>query len=408
MLYNHFTEKLLNLQGVIIKKVENIKNINHIYIEMPGTEHVCPVCGEKTKYIHDYRCRTIKDLPAFDQEVILFYRQRRYICKQCGKRFSEHNPFVPKYYQMTRRLINKVLEKTEDVCSYTSISKELNISVSTVIRIFDSITHLSPNELPEAVAIDEFKGNTGDEKYQAILTNPITGEVLDILSDRKQGHLIKYLKQYDIENRSNVKFFVSDMWKPYHELAQAFFKNATYLVDKYHYVRQIIWAFEKTRKRIQKKYGKQYRLAFKNSKRILTKRQCKLKEEQRERVDALLYINDELRTAYYLKEAFYTILDCEDRQTAKKMMAEWVYMAQDSGLSEYYECSNTLINWQTEILNTFDYPYSNGFTEGCNNKIKVLKRNAYGYRNFKRFRNRILHIFAYQKRRNADNLKEVA
>lgn len=75
---------------------------------------------------------------------------------------------------------------------------------------------------------------------------------------------------------------------------------------------------------------------------------------------------------------------------------------------EYYECSNTLINWQTEILNTFDYPYSNGFTEGCNNKIKVLKRNAYGYRNFKRFRNRIMHIFAYQKRKNEDNLKEAA
>ena len=375
---------------------------------MPVTEHICPVCGEKTKYIHDYRCRSIKDLPAFDKGVILFYRQRRYSCHNCGKRFAEDNSFVPKYYQMTRRLINKILEKTEEVCSFTSVSKELNISVSTVIRIFDTIAYLSPSELPEAVAIDEFKGNAGEEKYQAILTNPITGEVLDILSDRKQGHLIKYLKQYDIENRSKVKFFVSDMWKPYHELAQAFFKNATYLVDKYHYVRQIIWAFEKTRKRIQKKYGKQYRLAFKNSKRILTKRQSKLKDEQKERVDTLLYINDELRKAYYLKEAFYTILDCEDRHTAKKMMNEWVYMAQNSNLTEYYECSNTLINWQTEILNTFDYPYSNGFTEGCNNKIKVLKRNAYGYRNFNRFRNRILHIFAYQKRKNTDNLKEVA
>ena len=408
MLYSHFTEELLNLQEVIVKKIEKLENITHIHIEMPVKEHICPVCGEKTKYIHDYRCRTIKDLPAFDKGVILCYRQRRYSCHNCGKRFSEQNSFVPKYYQLTRRLINKISDKTEEVCSFTSISKELNISVSTVIRIFDSITYLSPDRLPEAIAIDEFKGNTGEEKYQAILTNPMTGEVLDILSDRKQGHLIKYLKQYDNHNRSEVKFFVSDMWKPYHELAKAFFKNATYLVDKYHYVRQIIWAFEKTRKRIQKKYGKDYRLAFKNSKRILTKRQSKLKDEEKERVDTLLYVNDELRKAYYLKEGFYTILDCEDRETAKKMMNDWVYMAQDSDLAEYYECSNTLINWQTEILNTFDYTYSNGFTEGCNNKIKVLKRNAYGYRNFKRFRNRIMHIFAYQKRKNTGNLKEAA
>ena len=408
MLYSHFTEELLNLQEVIVKKIEKFENITHVHIEMPVTEHICPVCGEKTKYIHDYRCRTIKDLPAFDKNVVLFYRQRRYCCHSCGKRFAEKNTFVPKYYQLTRRLINKILDKTEDVRSFTSISKELNISVSTVIRIFDSITYLSPDKLPEAVAIDEFKGNTGKEKYQVILTNPITGEVLDILEDRKQGHLIKYLKQYDINNRSEVKFFVSDMWKPYHELGQAFLKNATYLVDKYHYVRQIIWAFERTRKRIQKRYGKEYRLMFKNSKRILTKRQSKLKPEQKERVDALLYVNDELRKAYYLKESFYAILDCKERHTAKEMMNEWLYMAQNSQLSEYYQCSNTLINWQKEILNTFEHPYSNGITEGCNNKIKVLKRNAYGYRNFRRFRNRILHIFSDRKRRNTEKLKEVA
>ena len=408
MLYSHFTEELLNLQEVIVKKIEKFENITHVHIEMPVTEHICPVCGEKTKYIHDYRCRTIKDLPAFDKNVVLFYRQRRYCCHSCGKRFAEKNTFVPKYYQLTRRLINKILDKTEDVRSFTSISKELNISVSTVIRIFDSITYLSPDKLPEAVAIDEFKGNTGKEKYQVILTNPITGEVLDILEDRKQGHLIKYLKQYDINNRSEVKFFVSDMWKPYHELGQAFFKNATYLVDKYHYVRQIIWAFERTRKRIQKRYGKEYRLMFKNSKRILTKRQSKLKPEQKERVDALLYVNDELRKAYYLKESFYAILDCKERHTAKEMMNEWLYMAQNSKLSEYYQCSNTLINWQKEILNTFEHPYSNGITEGCNNKIKVLKRNAYGYRNFRRFRNRILHIFSDRKRRNTEKLKEAA
>jgi transposase len=98
------------------------------------------VCGEKTKYIHDYRCRTIKDLPAFDKDVILFYRQRRYCCHNCGKRFAEHNSFVPKYYHITRRLINKILDKAEEVCSFTSISKELNVSVSTVIRIFDRAT----------------------------------------------------------------------------------------------------------------------------------------------------------------------------------------------------------------------------------------------------------------------------
>ena len=62
---------------------------------------------------------------------------------------------------------------------------------------------------------------------------------------------------------------MSDMWKPYSELSEVYFKQAVQLVDKYHYVRQVIWAFERVRKRIQKQYGKDYRLLFKNSKRIL-------------------------------------------------------------------------------------------------------------------------------------------
>ena len=85
---------------------------------------------------------------------------------------------------------------------------------------------------------------------------------------------------------------------------------------------------------------------------------------------------------------------------AKKLLSEWILSAQNSGLLDYSQCALTLQNWAKSILDTFDYPYTNGFTEGCNNKIKVLKRNAYGYRNFNRFRNRILHMFNYKKFKN--------
>ena len=63
------------------------------------------------------------------------------------------------------------------------------------------------------------------------------------------------------------------------------------------------------------------------------------------------------------------------------------------------KCGKTMLNWLNSILNSFLTPITNGFTEGCNNKIKVLKRNAYGYQNFNRFRNRILHMFSLQKQK---------
>jgi len=67
------------------------------------------------------------------------------------------------------------------------------------------------------------------------------------------------------------------------------------------------------------------------------------------------------------------------------------------GVLQFEKCAATIQNWITGILNSFSVPLTNGFTEGCNNKIKVLKTNAYGYRNFNRFRDRILHMFSHQK-----------
>ncbi len=77
-------------------------------------------------------------------------------------------------------------------------------------------------------------------------------------------------------------------------------------------------------------------------------------------------------------------------------MLEWITDAESSELPQFEKCAKTIRNWISGILNSFSVPYTNGFTEGCNNKIKVLKRNAYGYKNFVRFRNRILHIFSHQ------------
>ena len=408
MLYNYSTTNLTGLQDLKIKKVDSLGEFLLINAEIERKPHKCPCCGEITNKIHDYRTQIIKDISSFGNFIIISLRKRRYVCKNCGKRFYENVSFLPRYYRMTNRLSAWVINLLKDVRSFSSVAREVNLSVSTVIRIFDLVGYSKPQSLPEVIAIDEFKGNTGKEKYQAIITDPKTGVILDILPDRKQSHLIQYLKQYSKKERDKVKFFVSDMWKPYRELSEIFFKNCIYLVDKYHYVRQIIWAFERTRKRIQKKYSKEYRLLFKNSKRILTKRKSKLNEEQLAQVEALLYVSDELRTAYYLKEAFYELLDCKDKETAKQLMSDWIYDAQSSGIVDYDTCSNTLINWQNGILNTFDYTYTNGFTEGCNNRIKVLKRNAYGYRNFERFRKRILHIFSYQKQKVSNIQKEIA
>ena len=193
MLSINYTKDLLNLQDVNIIDIKHFKSHILIYTQLSVKPHVCPCCKQKTTYIHDYRERKIKDVSAFGKHVTLIHNHRRYVCKHCGKRFSEDNSFAPKYYRVTLRLINEIFKKAESERSFTSIAEEVNLSVSTVIRFFDMLAYDTPQELPRALSIDEFKGNTGKEKYQVIITNPDDGTVLDILPDRKQSHLISYI-----------------------------------------------------------------------------------------------------------------------------------------------------------------------------------------------------------------------
>ena len=226
---------------------------------------------------------------------------------------------------MTSRLVAHIINQLRCECSFTSVAKSVNLSVSTVIRVFDILSFPRPKKLPHVFAIDEFKGNTGNIKYQCIITNPASKRVLDILPDRSQQQLIDYLKQWDSKSRKRVRYFVSDMWQQYTDIASAFFKNATQIIDRYHFVRQILWASDNVRKRVQKLYGDRNRKLFKHSKRLLIKRSSKLKDYEKERINAMMYISDELRQAFYLKEAFYTVIDAQSREEAKKLRLTGYY-----------------------------------------------------------------------------------
>lgn len=390
MLFNNFNEKLLGLQDVEIKNIKSDNEFNVITIRMLRKPHLCPCCGKPTDRIHDYRKQAIKDVTSFGKNTILLLEKRRYVC-DCGKRFFEKIPFLPKYHRMTHRLILGVIEALKSTASFTDISNRFNISVSTVIRIFDKVTFLKP-KLSKVIAIDEFKGNTWGEKYQCIITDPESRKVLDILPNRFSSTLSAYFKSFN--DRDNVDFFISDMWRTYADISKTYFKKSKYVVDKYHWIRQVFWAFERVRKDVQKTFSKEYRIYFKHSKMILLKRNHLLDDVQRQKISVMLSVSPTLSTAYFIKEDFLKILSCKDREQAKKHLLSWIDYANDSGIDAFKKCASTMFSWLTGILNSFNTPYTNGFTEGCNNKIKVLKRNAFGYRNFTRFRKRILHIFA--------------
>ena len=388
-MHNHCINKLLNIEDVIVKKIVHADTFVKIMLETIPKEHTCPLCGRLTMRIHDYRMQTIKDLPLQMKHCYLVLKKRRYICS-CGKRFYENYNFLPRYFQRTSRLTAFIADALHDTRSITSVAKMCNVSTATVHRILDTISFRKP-KIPQILSIDEFKGNADGKKYQCILVDPLKHSVLDILPSRSQAHLTSYFRDIPKSERYRVKFFVCDMWKPYTELAQIFFPNADIVIDKYHFIRQVTWAIENVRKRIQKTMPASLRKYYKRSRSLILTRYDKLKDEKKKECDLMLLYNDDLRLAHYLKEWFYRICQNPKYSEQRREFFEWISTAEQSQLTEFEKCAATYKHWRKEILNAFKYSHiSNGPTEGFNNKIKVLKRTSYGIRNFKHFRTRIL------------------
>ena len=104
-------------------------------------------------------------------------------------------------------------------------------------------------------------------------------------------------------------------------------------------------------------------------------------------------ISDELDRWYQLKELFLNIIKHGTYEDAKEQLLAWIDLCKESNIPEFIEVSKTINNWLEYIVNSFiDKRYSNGYAEGLNNKIKVIKINAYGYKNFKFLRLRLLYI----------------
>jgi transposase len=380
--------KLLGLEDVIVKNVYEDNDECHIEISLPRRKHCCPRCGSMTDRIHDYREQKVKDLDVHGVHTYLHIRKRRYVCRECGKRFCESSNFLPHYRRATNRLVAKVICDFRSLRSAKDIGQANNISGQTALRYFGLVNY-SCTRLPEILSIDEFKGNAGGEEYQTIITDAKNKKKIDVLPNRKKSDLIRYFRNF--ENKKDVKYVVIDMNRNFKNVAETCFPKATIVIDCYHVTRQAIWALENVRKAEQRFLPKQWRRLCKHSKRLLCKQPDKLKGEKKQQLRRLLGLSTRLEIAYDLKNGFLEFMHSPDSATAKKRLSDWLFHAENSRIPEFSDCIKAMRNWSEYILNGFDVPYTNGFTEGCNNKTKALKRVCFGVRNFKTFRSRILH-----------------
>ena len=337
-------------------------------------------------------------------KTILRINKQRFKCKHCGKTFLAEDSVSDRRCSIARRVKQAILELLSEPISMSLIARMKHISPTTVIRILRSLRPktVSLNQpLPEVVCFDEFKSvKNVSGAMSFVMMDGKTHQLIDIVENRQLDPLRDYFLRYPIKVREQVRLVVSDFYTPYRTLVKDCFPNARIVADRFHISQHIGRAFTNHRIQVMKTFKKGDRRSkhLKKYWRLLQKNAWELKGQHRywrpsfrdhlteaEIVDRLLSYDDSLKRGYEVYQDFLSVIRRQD-------VPEFVALLKEDykELPEHYQpVFTTFKKYQTEIKRALRVPYSNGPIECLNNHIKVLKRIAYGFRNFQNYRERI-------------------
>ncbi|WP_110952828.1 ISL3 family transposase [Anaerosinus massiliensis] len=390
----NFITSIMHLPENSLKLIDD----HTFLLTLPVKSHACPHCQTQTLKIHDYRHQPVKTLLLSNTEFLLVYRRRRYRCSSCGKAFSEQNSLLSKYQRMSRELIAKILQEHGFLVTSTDIAHRYKLSISTVQRLFKSVSPASSN-LSSSISIDEFKGNAG-AKFQVVINDLNNYTCLNIIEDRSPDILYAKILAYPLAERLKVKHVSIDLSSSFRKMAKECFPNAKIAADKFHAVRMANDALNTIRKQVQSNLPENQRRYFKRARYLMLTREKNLSnDEDRAALQVMLNYSEDLSAAYAMKEVYFDLLDSKDSKQFIQKLKGFQAAVEKQNLKPFQTLWNTTIQWKTEILHAIATGYNNGFTEGCNTTIKNLKRICYSYRNFDNFKRRIIYLLNNPERR---------
>jgi len=370
------------------KEMENHFEVTVIYRREQAR---CPQCGKITNKEHDRRPQYKLDRRLRDKVVFLTLMKRRFRCLFCGKVFTEPDDVFGtrrrSSYRFREYLGQEALHQTVRRTAQKEMVGEGLVRRCVAEEIGRRLEAKGVKETPEFIGLDEFSVR-GRRLYHTAICNLVEGEVMEVVEGQGQQKVEDYLDK--LAEPERVKAVAMDMHEPFRQAIQMCLPQAKVVADKFHLIRHVNGALNKVRSRLQggSRRGKRKDLFM--SRYILLKGAERLADWERARLNQLFYRYPELKKAWIFKESFRTWYKETDRSRAEEMLELLEGEIASGSLYEFKELLHTVANWREEILNYFDYRITNGFVEGKNNRIKTIKRMAYGYRNMDNFRMRIL------------------
>jgi len=383
-MHNKFITNLMDLPDLVATDLIQTEEYLVFVVDYQKDHVKCPVCGKKADKVHDRKTQMIQDTPLRGRKVAIRLEKKRYSCSNCGKRaIPKRIQSISKYSRKTKRFKFYLLKQTdgrdysrvarENDLSYTSIKNSVYSHIDTMIEK----AQLETLDQVEAISIDEFAIKK-KHKYAVALTDPINGKLIEVLSSRKKKDLIEYFNSWPDKLREQIKYFSMDMWSPYKAVAEAVFPNAKIVVDKFHLVTAINKALDKLRKKEQDKQTAANRKKFYKSRLTLLMAGEKLDDDGHQRLIEIFKLSPALEKAWELKEEFRDLLQIPDVEESIEALNHWYQNVSQSKLNLFYRAKGTVKRWEQHIINYFETRITNGFAEGLNNKIKLIKRIGYG------------------------------
>lgn len=355
----------------------------------------CSCCGSKDVTRNGFATRLIRCVPIGHKRVFLRMKVQRLKCKDCNIDRQEKIHFTTGNASYTHRLARLVVCLLS-FATIKDVANFLHLSWDTVKDIHKRYLHqhFAYPDIRKVrnIGIDEFASKKG-HIYKTIVVDLDTGHIIYVGNGKGADSLDKFwkkVKKYKVQ----IKNVATDLSAAFIASVSEHAPQATHVFDHFHVVKLMNEAIDDIRRAAYtQERDLNKRKVLKGTRWLLLCNGADIYDQKfKSRLDNALEMNKPLAQAYYLKESLKEIWQQITKEQAEIILDDWVKQAKDSKLPRLIKMSNTIAAHRSGILAWYDCKISTAKVEGINNKIKVMKRKAYGFRDDKYFELRLLAL----------------
>jgi len=350
--------------------------------------YCCSGCGQNYLTYYDAQPYQVRDLPYGKwKKTYLLFEKARVDCSNCGVKIEKLS-WLESWAKLTKRFEEEVALECRIIQSIKAIARRFNLGWDTVKDIDKKYLEreLNPPDFTDVkcLAIDEIAIKKG-HKYATVIAEANRSRALWVVKGRSEKSLNRFYRQLGKKGCRQIEAVAVDMWPAYEASTRKYCPQAKIIYDQFHIVQNYGKVIDQVRNRELAQAQKSQKGIFTGTKYLLLSNRNKVRGHKRVRLDDLLKVNQPLSTVYVLKDDLKHMWDYRYEGLARKWFEDWYHRAQESGIVPLIKFADSLKKHLPGILAHCHYPLNTSFLEGMNNKIKVIKRIAFGFRDMDYF-----------------------